>query len=323
MRNFNKLVLGLAIALAAVPAFAGNDNGPTFFGDTTNNNQTYNQPVANGGAGYGGDGGTGVGVGIGVGTGGSATATGGNSNSTAFGGSVGDIRNTNTALGGAGGSVVGSGNSHNDNTNIAVGGSGGKGGTGIGLGGSAAQGQQQGQGQHQSNVGVNTQGQSNSNTSSTSTATNTATSTKTNQSQSASSNQGQSQSANNAGNSQSVGGQSVTINEADIPDDVTVRQAPSMMAVAPNATISCYKTFGGTLSGIIGGAGFSGGKLDQSCEHRELVRLTAAVDPSGAIKVLCLNQMYNITNATKCAGIAPVILMDGQVGRQYKANTAK
>lgn len=300
MRNYNKLVLAVVIALAAAPAFAGNDNGPSsFIGDTTNNNQTYNQPTATGGAG-------------GSGYGGAASATGG----TGFGGSaaVGDIRNTNTANGG---SVLGSGNSTNSNVNTALG---GQGGTGIGLGGSAhqgqGQGQQQGQGQMQSNIGVNGQSQGQSS------ATNTATSTKTNQSQSAASNQGQSQSANNAGNSQSVGGQSVTINEADIPDDVTIRSAPSMMVTAPNATVSCYKTFGGSLSGILGGAGFSGGRIDEQCEFRETVRIAAAVDREGAVNMLCLSQMYAAANAKKCTGVRPVFLFEGQAGRQYKANVA-
>lgn len=318
MRNINKLVLALAIAFTSTGAYAGNDNGPSFFGDTTNNNQTYNQPTANGGTGYGGNA-TAVGQG-GSATGGSAT--------------IGDIRNTNTALGGAGGSVLGSGNSDNTNVNTAFGGQGGRGGdggTGIGFGGSAnqgqAQGQQQGQGQSQSNVGINgqSQGQSSSNvnstSTSTSTATNTSTATKTNQSQSST--------ANNAGNSQSVGGQStsvggqsVTINEAEIPDDVTVRQAPSMIVTAPNATVSCYKTFGGSLSGILGGAGLSGGKIDESCEFRETVRIAASVDRDGAAKMLCLSELYSIANPAKCAGVRPVFITDGKAGRQVRANRA-
>lgn len=306
MRNINKLVLALVLSLAATSAFAGNDNGPTFFGDTTNNNQTYNQPTANGGTGYGG----------------SATAVGQGGNASATGGSVGDIRNTNTA---AGGSVLGSGNSANDNTNVnantAFGGRGGDGGTGIGFGGSAhqgqAQGQQQGQGQSQSNIGVN--GQSQSNVGINGQSSSTSTSTKTNQSQAAT--------ATNAGNSQtvggqqtSVGGQSVTINEAEIPDDVTIRSAPAMVVTAPNATVSCYKTFGGSLSGILGAAGLSGGKIDQSCEFRETVRIAASVDREGAAKMLCLNDLYAIANADKCKGVRPVFITGGKAGRQIKAN---
>lgn len=95
------------IAAAAIILFASSAHATNLFGNTTNNNQTYNQPqshaTANGGTGLG------VGVGVGIAAGGSAT-----------GGSVGDIRNTNTntALGGAGGSVIGSGNSSNVNANL-------------------------------------------------------------------------------------------------------------------------------------------------------------------------------------------------------------
>jgi hypothetical protein len=293
MRNFNKSLIAVALLAVALNASATN------FGDT-NNNQTYNQPSAsaNAGGGAGGAGGNGYG--------GAASATGG----TAFGGSaaVGDIRNT--ANGGAGGSVLGSGNSSNTNLNTALGGAGGSAFQG--------QGQQQGQGQSQSNIGVNGQSQGIDSTIKNSVGTSTTTGTAT----STSTTTGQSQSANNAGNSQSVGGQSVTINEADIPDDVTVRQAPTMIVSAPNATVSCYKTFGGSLSGILGGAGFSGGRIDEQCEFRETVRIAAAVDKDGAVNMLCLSQMYAAANSKKCAGVRPVFLFEGQAGRQYKANVA-
>lgn len=118
------------ITLAIISAFSFSAQAAVF-GDssTTNNNQVYNQPqshaTANGGQG--------------------GNATGGN----AAGGSatVGDIRNTNTntALGGTGGSVAGSGNStvRNDNTNAQQQGQGQK------------QGQQQGQQQGQSTENAN------------------------------------------------------------------------------------------------------------------------------------------------------------------------
>lgn len=285
MGNMKKILLSAALVLlVSNAAYAGNNNGPDY-GDVTNNNQTYNQPTANGGAG---------------GHGGSASAVAGGGSGYGYGGdaSVGDIRNTNT--------------------NTVLGGQGGQG--GIGLGGSAhqgqAQGQQQGQGQSQSNIGVNGQTQGIDSTIKNSVGTSTTTGTST------STTTGQSQSANNAGNSQSVGGQSVTINEAEIPDDVTVRQAPTMIVSAPNATVSCYKTFGGSLSGILGGAGFSGGKIDEQCEFRETVRIAAAVDRDGATNMLCLSQMYAAANASKCAGVRPVFLFEGQAGKQYKANVA-
>lgn len=219
----------------------------------------------------GGDGGnassnaTGIGVGVGVGIG-----TGGNANSSNI--------NQNSAQGGAGGQG-------------GRGGDGGAGGTGIGLGGaggSAAQaqgqdqvqGQKQGQGQSQQNLGVNTQGQSN--TSSTAT------------------NQSQSSSANNAGNAQST---NVTLNEAEQADDITVRQAPTVITSAPYATASCYKTAAGGISGILGGLSIAGGKIDANCEHRELARVAAAIDPAAGKRVLCLSEAFQLANRSACAGI--------------------
>lgn len=289
MKIYKNGLLAAALLLAVSNvAYAGNDNANPCGNNGNNCGDGDASSVATGGAG-----------GTGVGFGGSAT-----------GGSVGDVRNTstnlnnNTALGGQGG----------------AGGKGGEGGNGYGFGGSAHQGQNQGQQQGQSqgqstdvsNVGLNSQGQSLSNSTSTTTSTSTSTS----------STNGQSQSANNAGNSQSVGGQSVTINEADIPDDVTIRSAPTMMVSAPNATASCFKPRGLSLSVIGGGGGYSGGSIDEQCEFRETVRIAAAVDPSGAVKMLCLNQMYSAANASKCAGVRPVFLFEGVAGKQYKANVA-
>jgi hypothetical protein len=271
------LTIGLLAGFASAAA-AGNNNNNNQNGPTTENNQTYNQPVAHGGAG-------------GNGYGGSAIANGG----SAFGGNanVGDIRNTNSATGG---SVLGSGNSTNSNVNTALGGQGGTGlgvGVGVGVGGNAdqsqKQGQQQGQGQSQSNVGLNSQGQSLSN------ATSTATSTSTNQSQTSS--------ANNNGNEQST---NVTLNEAAQPDRIRVDQAPQVFTSAPNATVSCYKTGGGGVSAWFGGASFSGGKIDEACETRELVRLTT--DAKSATNLLCTFEVFQLANREKCAGI-PIVHM--------------
>ena len=278
MHNIKRfIVVALAIGLST-PAFATN-----LFGDTVNNNQTYNQPTANGGkggeGGQGGAGGNGTGVGVGVGVGLGGSATGGNANANV------DNRNTNTntALGGQGGTGVGFG---------------GAGGTGIGVGGNAAQGQQQGQGQQQANYGVNSQGQGQSlnNATNTSTATNTNTSTATSQ--------GQNQSANNNGNAQAT---NVTYNEAANPDRIRVDQAPTVYTSAPNATVSCYKTAGGGISAWFGGASFSGGKIDEACETRELVRLTT--DANSANNLLCTFEVYQLANRQKCAGIPIVHLL--------------
>lgn len=185
----------------------------------------------------------------------------------------------------------GSASVENTNTNVAQG---GQGGTGIGLGGSASQGQLQGQTQDQHQG----QSQANSNYSETNTSTATSTNTATNQTQSAS--------ANNTGNAQST---NVTYNEAKAPDRVRVDQAPSMLVSAPYATASCYKTGGGALSSWFGGASFSGGKIDQNCEYRELARVSAAIDPEAGKRVLCLSEAYQLANTDQCAGIPLLYLL--------------
>jgi hypothetical protein len=245
----NRSMIAVALMALSLTANAGSNNGPSFFGDTTNNNQTYNQPVAHGGAG-------------GAGGDASAIATGG----TAFGGnaSVGDIRNTNTntALGGAGGSVVGSGNSHNDNTNIAVGGAGGKGGDANQAQGQL-QGQQQGQGQHQSNVGVNTQGQSSS----------TSTSTAQGQSQDASSRNSNANNSSAAGNSTSVGGQSVSFASTY----VAKRNAPGAYAPSVYPTATCQKSVSLGFSGLWGGGSTGMSYSDKECQTTVLAQNLAAI----------------------------------------------
>lgn len=114
--------------------------------------------------------------------GGANTATTGNNTNTVGGSSSGgnNLTNgsntaTNTAHGGAGGSVAGSGNSANSNTNNVKGGAGGAGGQGGAGGSSGVAGSgnstnantasnAQGQGQQQANNGKNAQGQSSANT---------------------------------------------------------------------------------------------------------------------------------------------------------------
>jgi len=246
------LSIALALLLANAGAYAGDNNGPSFFGDTTNNNQTYNQPVAHGGA--GGDAsstavGVGVGLGVGVGTGGDASATGGNA-------SVGDIRNTNSATGG---SVLGSGNSNNSNVNTALGGAGGS----AVQGQQQGQGQMQGQGQHQSNVGVNSQGQSSS----------TSTSTAQGQSQDASSQNANDNRSSAAGNSTSVGGQSVSFNSVY----VAKRNAPAAYAPSVYPTASCQKSISLGFSGLWGGGAAGGSYADKECQTTVLAQNLASL----------------------------------------------
>lgn len=177
-------------------------------------------------------------------SGGAASATGGNA--TATGGT--------SIAGAAAGALAGANASVGDVTNIAAGGQGGRGGDGGnalafggagGKGGDANQGQLQGQ--HQSNVGINGQQQTaksdQSQSSSTSTSTDTSTSTST----------AQSQQANNAGNSQQVGGQSTNIKFEDVAN------APPVFLGNITSTMSCAGGFnaGGSSQDGAGALGFS------------------------------------------------------------------
>lgn len=265
MRN---LILSLALVLASTGAYAGNDNANPC-GNNGNNCQpsapTYNDASANAGALAAAGA-----IGIGVGTGGDATATGGNASAigtggTAFGGaggSVGDIRNTNSATGG---SVLGSGNSTNTNVNTALG----------GAGGSAVQGQQQGQGQlqgqHQSNVGINGQQQGQS------TDVATSTSTQQGQSQDASSQNANDNRSNASGNSTStsVGGQSVSYSSSSTY--VAKRNAPGAYAPSVYPTATCQKSISLGFSSLWGGGAAGGSYADKECQTVVLAQNLASI----------------------------------------------
>lgn len=246
------------------------DNPPNECGNHGNN--------CNPGGGAGGAGGDatanagaiGVGVGIGIGTGGNASAVAGGGSAT-----IGDIRNTNTANGGA---VVGSGNSNNDNTNIAVGGAGGQGGaggkggeggTGIGIGGSAHQGQAQGQDQSQKQG----QGQSQGQVTDVDTRTSTSTSTAQGQSQDASSQNSNDNRSNASGNSTSVGGQSVSFNSTY----VAKRNAPGAYAPSVYPTATCQKSVSLGFSGLWGGGSTGMSYSDKECQTTVLAQNLAAI----------------------------------------------
>ena len=230
------LIVGLA-ALALVlsaPAVAGNDNANPC-GNNGNNCNPSQPSSATAGAAAGAVAGAAAISG--------AYAEGGSANSVALGGNVGDIRNTNTAFGGAGGQG-------GDSTAIAVGGQGGRGGDGGNAfqGQGQNQGQGQGQDQSQSNFGVNSQGQSSKNTNI------------VGQTTDASSQNDNRSSAN--GNATTVGGQQVNIST----HVQAKRNAPSISGGTVFPTASCKGGFG------IGGSGPAGGGLlniattDRECQ---------------------------------------------------------
>jgi hypothetical protein len=77
-----------------------------------------------------------------------------------------------------------------------------------------------------------------------------------------------------AGQQSAGGGNSiVSINEAERPDDIKIRNTPGVVAPDVFPTVSCFK--GMSLGLAIPGAGgsFGGGKIDPECTKREEIRI--------------------------------------------------
>lgn len=73
---------------------------------------------------------------------------------------------------------------------------------------------------------------------------------------------------------QSAGGNSiVSINEAERPDDIKIRNTPGVVAPDVFPTVSCFKgtSFGLAVPGA--GGSFGGGKIDEECTKREEIRI--------------------------------------------------
>lgn len=77
-----------------------------------------------------------------------------------------------------------------------------------------------------------------------------------------------------AGQQSAGGGNSiVSINEAKRPDDIKIRNVPSISAPDVFPTVSCFKGTSFSLGVPGAGGSFGGGKIDEDCVKREYIRL--------------------------------------------------
>lgn len=80
---------------------------------------------------------------------------------------------------------------------------------------------------------------------------------------------GAGQQSSGSGGDQSI----VSINEAKRPDDITIRNVPSISAPDVFPTVSCFKGTSFSLGVPGAGGSFGGGKIDEDCVKREYIRL--------------------------------------------------
>ena len=73
--------------------------------------------------------------------------------------------------------------------------------------------------------------------------------------------------------SSGAGNSIVTINEAKRPDDIKIRNVPSISAPDVFPTVSCFKGTSFSLGVPGAGGSFGGGKIDEDCVKREYIRL--------------------------------------------------
>ena len=166
--------------------------------------------------------------------------------------------NNTNKVSATGGSLKNSGNSSNTNTNTANGGAGGQGGAG-GKGGSATA----------ALVDSGNASQSQSSTSS----------------------------ANGNGNGNGNGSNNASYSSVTkvAAPDIPVASA---LGLAPSATVTCFKGFGGGVQTMPVGVSFGGGKIDENCARLEVARSFAAM---GARIAYCKEMLSN--KYTKEAGI--------------------
>jgi hypothetical protein len=72
----------------------------------------------------------------------------------------------------------------------------------------------------------------------------------------------------------------LTVNEAEQPNTVTIKNTPTAIAPDIMPTVSCFKTASGSLSLPGFGAAGAAGKIDRDCVKREYIRLAYAMGAS-------------------------------------------
>lgn len=95
--------------------------------------------------------------------------------------------------------------------------------------------------------------------------------------------------------------QSINVNEAARPDDITIRNTASARPPNFNATAPCYYGWSAGLG--VAGANIGGGKnkLDPECNLRETARTMAGLgEVEQAIKILCATEAAQQALGDKC-----------------------
>lgn len=101
--------------------------------------------------------------------------------------------------------------------------------------------------------------------------------------------QDQSQSSSSSSSNDGVNN-SVNIIESARPNKITIKSTPTIGVPSIQPTISCYKTAAGGLVVPNLGLSFGGGKVDQGCVDREMIRIAAEMgEKKRALFMWCSN----------------------------------
>lgn len=96
--------------------------------------------------------------------------------------------------------------------------------------------------------------------------------------------------SSSAGGSAQNGNQSMVVNNVN-PDDVKIRNVPSVNAWAAAPSATCVVTTGGSVNVPGFGGGLSTGTIDKGCEARENARFLSSLGATmEAVRVLCRAQ---------------------------------
>ena len=109
--------------------------------------------------------------------------------------------------------------------------------------------------------------------------------------------------ASSAGGSAQNGNQTMTVNNVN-PDDVKIRNVPSVQAWAAAPSATCVVTTGGAVNVPGFGGGISTGTIDKGCEARENARFLANLGATmEAVRVLCRAQSDVAAEVAECKDI--------------------